>query len=673
MHSGDLVVGKIGRYEVVSELGRGAMGVVYRALDPNIGRTVALKTLRLDVHGLQLDDMMRRFKNEARAAGAMNHPNIVTIYDADESEGLFYIAMEFVEGDTLQSLMLEKRLIAPEQVVDITRQVCAGLDYAHSLKVIHRDIKPANIMITPQNTAKIMDFGIAKAVGTMTSSGQVLGTPNYMSPEQVRGLDLDGRSDLFSFGVVLYEMVTGEKPFSGENVATIIYKIVNEEPIPPHNLNAGVHPAISDIITRILNKNPEERYQNGAALARDMENYRSAGNPEVVTSVLPADAYAQAAAKRIQWPTQANGTLAGMQAKTAPAPAGTSSRANKQTMPPAQPSAPVPGKKRSAKLALAMLSAVLAVTIAYQVKHYRKIGSTVPPIARVQSATPRPTTPFPATANPQSEPASDDSTNTPAEDVDTKPATTKTKSVEKASSKGQIDLHIDSDPRGASVQIDGTFLADWITPFTAPGLTPGMHRIVFTKRGYEQKGEDFEVSPRNTSLSEKLSAAASSLSVSSEPAGASIDIDAIPTGKVTPAQLTVTPGDHRVVVHKDGYHSAEVLAYVDDGQTFSFAPLLNPMSSRDAGNTNPLTARLGRLFGGGVPAGKGMIDFRTNPPGARILVNGAEARIATPAHAPMAPGDYTITLVEPGYKPVQQNVHVEAGRRVNIDLQLEPQ
>lgn len=650
------------------------MGVVYRALDPNIGRTVALKTLRLDVHGLQLDDMMRRFKNEARAAGAMNHPNIVTIYDADESEGLFYIAMEFMEGDTLQSLMLEKRVIAPEQVVDITRQVCAGLDYAHSMKVIHRDIKPANIMITPQHTAKIMDFGIAKSVGTMTSSGQVLGTPNYMSPEQVRGLDLDGRSDLFSFGVVLYEMVTGEKPFSGENVATIIYKIVNEEPIPPHNLNAGVHPAISDVITRMLRKDPAERYQNGAALAQDMENYRSAAEPEVITSVLPANVYAQAAAaaKKVQSPSHGTGIVAAAQTNKAPAVAD-SKFTPKQTAPLGQTSAPVPGSNHNARIALTMFSVVLALVIGYGVKHRRKPAATPPPIAQIQSTRATPAVAATTDAAPQAEPASDDDSNSNQADAAAKPATAKAKSEDKASGKTLIDLHIDSDPSGALVQIDGTFLADWVTPFTAPGLAPGMHRIVFTKRGYTQKGEDFEVSPRNTSLSERLSAAGSSLSVSSQPAGASIDIDDIPTGKVTPAQITVSPGDHRVAVHKDGYHTADVLAYVDDGQIFSFAPVLNPMTSRDAGNSHPLTARLGKLFGGGVPAGKGMIDFRTNPPGARILVDGAEARIATPAHAPMPPGDYTITLVEPGYKPVQQKVHLEAGRRVNIDIQLEPQ
>lgn len=189
-------VENIGRYKVVEELGKGAMGVVYKATDPNIGRTVALKTMRLDVHGLAHDEMLGRFRNEARAAGTLNHPNIVTIYDAGEHDGVFYIAMEFIEGRSLQDLLNERRAISVEQVLSITRQVCAGLDYAHQHGVIHRDVKPANIMITANGTAKIMDFGIAKAGGSMTSTGQVLGTPNYMAPEQIKGKTLDGRSDL---------------------------------------------------------------------------------------------------------------------------------------------------------------------------------------------------------------------------------------------------------------------------------------------------------------------------------------------------------------------------------------------------------------------------------------------------------------------------------------------
>ncbi|HEY6252198.1 MAG TPA: serine/threonine-protein kinase, partial [Candidatus Angelobacter sp.] len=277
----------VGRYEIIGELGRGAMGVVYKAQDPTIGRTVALKTMRLDVHGLETEDVLRRFKNEARAAGLLNHPNIVTIYDAGEQDGMFYIAMEFIEGTTLQQILVDKHILPPEEVIQICRDVGRALDYAHANGIIHRDIKPANIMITPGGTVKIMDFGIAKAGGGMTSTGQVLGTPNYMSPEQVKGKLLDGRSDLFSFGVVLYEMITGEKPFVGQNVTTIIYKIVHENPTAPRDLDVSIHPGMSLVVTKALAKLPDERYQSGSELSQDMENYKSVGSSLNPTAVLP--------------------------------------------------------------------------------------------------------------------------------------------------------------------------------------------------------------------------------------------------------------------------------------------------------------------------------------------------------------------------------------------------
>src|SRR5258708_32901674 len=235
------------------------MGFVYKAKAPSIGRIVALKTMRLDVHGLEAEDMLRRFRNEAQAVGVLNHPNVVTIYDAAEQDKIFYIAMEFIEGTTLHQLLTQKRVLSTEEIIRLSRQIGAGLDYAHSHGIIHRDIKPANIMITPSGSVKIMDFGIAKTGGSVTSTGQVLGTPNYMSPEQVKGKTLDGRSDLFSFGVVLYEMLTGEKPFAGEIATTIIYKIVNQNPIAPREVDVRGHPGLSPVATKALAKSTEER------------------------------------------------------------------------------------------------------------------------------------------------------------------------------------------------------------------------------------------------------------------------------------------------------------------------------------------------------------------------------------------------------------------------------
>src|SRR3954471_2972635 len=197
--------------------------------------------------------------------------------------------MEYLEGDTLQALMADKHRISTEHILEIAKQVAAGLDYAHSMKVVHRDIKPANIMISRQKVAKIMDFGISKSVDTLTRTAHILGTPYYMSPEQVMGLVLDGRSDLFSFGVVLYELATGARPFGGDTVATIIYKIINEIPLPPSELQMAVHPGLSAVITRCLEKRVEDRYQTGAEVAADLENFSSLHSCEQPATRSPSD------------------------------------------------------------------------------------------------------------------------------------------------------------------------------------------------------------------------------------------------------------------------------------------------------------------------------------------------------------------------------------------------
>lgn len=673
-------VEKIGRYEIVGELGRGAMGLVYRAIDPNIGRTVALKTLRLDVGGLEHDELIRRFRYEARAAGLMNHPNIVTIYDADEVDGLFYIAMEYLEGETLQALMMENRVLSAERIVDITRQVAAGLDYAHQMKVIHRDIKPANIMITRQNVAKIMDFGISKAAGNMTSGSQVLGTPNYMSPEQVRGHELDGRADLFSFGVVLYEMATGERPFAAQNVTTIIYKIINENPIAPGELEMTLHPGMSAVISKCLTKNPNDRYQSGAELVRDMDNYRSLGSDGDITSVLPPMPEV-ATTQSIQKTNNASTGIGSGSQGAAVAPALATQSSATKTAPVAAASAVAnPRKAPVTLLVLIVLAIVAAGATLYQLRHRQhgiaqkpsepalSVATTVPD---KQSSNPQQTSPGQAhsvDSKPAVTPASD--TKAPAKTPVKKPAE---HAAEPASVAGKVEIRFTSNPAGAFVQIDGKSSSAWLTPFTISELAPGTHQVIFTKQGYSIETRKLEIGPKNSSYNLDLVQMTTALSVNSDPPGASIEIDGRDTNKVTPAQIPVAEGDHKIVLRLDGYHSAGTQATVTKGQIFSFFPTLNPGDARQAGNTNPVTNRLGKIFGGGFRGGKGMIDFVTTPPGAKIYIQGRAMAFATPAHVPIPEGDYRIEFREPGYKPVQQNVHVEAGKNSRVVVTLDPQ
>jgi eukaryotic-like serine/threonine-protein kinase len=296
-------ISRIGRYEVEKELGHGAMATVYKAVDPIIGRVVAIKTIRLEQgFGLEAEELRQRLYREAQSAGNLNHPNIVTIYDIGEEGDLSYIAMEFVEGETLEGWMQKNRILPVEQTVAIIEQIAAGLDFAGARGITHRDIKPGNVLLTADGRAKIADFGIAKfSTSKMTQTGMIMGTPAYMSPEQALGNPLDGRSDIFSLGVIFYEMLTGERPFSGSNSTTIIYKIVHEAVVPPRNLNVTIHAGIDSIVQRMLAKNPDERYQSCGEVVQDLHNYaalspRVSSKRKAATAAGPAPAAAPAAA-----------------------------------------------------------------------------------------------------------------------------------------------------------------------------------------------------------------------------------------------------------------------------------------------------------------------------------------------------------------------------------------
>src|ERR1700744_6197459 len=249
---------RIGRYKIVRELGRGAMGIVYHAIDPNIGRPVAIKTIQLG--GIRKPDEQERLRErlfrEARSAGILSHPGIVTIYDVEQQGELAYIAMEYVDGPTLDQLLSEPQPLAPNRIFSILSQTAASLDYAHGKGIVHRDIKPANIMIAGDGAAKITDFGIAKVTASeqFTMTGSIVGTPHYMSPEQVQGQPVDGRSDQFSLAVIAYEALTGEKPYTGEHLTTVVYKIVAEEPVAPHRINASLSGPIDNALCKRLAK-----------------------------------------------------------------------------------------------------------------------------------------------------------------------------------------------------------------------------------------------------------------------------------------------------------------------------------------------------------------------------------------------------------------------------------
>jgi eukaryotic-like serine/threonine-protein kinase len=276
-----------GRYEILGKLGEGAMGVVYRARDSAIGRVVALKMLSAEL-GAE-DELHARFRREAEAIGRLSHPNIVTVYDLGQSDGQLYMAMELLEGDDLRSLIEHRVDIPLADRVRILLQICEGLAYAHSRGVVHRDIKPANIVVTSVGRVKILDFGLARVAtrATITRKGMILGTPDYMAPEQAMGKLVDRRSDVFSAGSVFYEFLTGEKPFKGKTLHAVLFQIIQEEPDPVLTLNPELPTRLAAVVHRMLLKDPEKRYQSMDEVGNDLVEMHVALRRSRARSVLP--------------------------------------------------------------------------------------------------------------------------------------------------------------------------------------------------------------------------------------------------------------------------------------------------------------------------------------------------------------------------------------------------
>ena len=515
-------VSRLGRFEVLKEIGQGAMGQVFLANDPKIERQVAIKTIMLPpgTSEQEAHETSQRFLREAQAAGKLLHPNIVTIFDVGEEGGVSFIAMEFIEGQTLERFTRGGSLLPLGRVLDLMAQAAGALDYAHQRKVVHRDIKPANLMVLNDGTLKVTDFGLAKnPSANLTQAGVLLGTPSYMSPEQIQGHEIDGRSDLFSLGVVLYELLTGLRPFEGESISTIIYKVLYEDPRPPAACNPVLPPDLNVVLARALAKDPARRYATGADLVTALQKALSDLPAEALARPLPGGARpgtagaAPATLRRERGP-------GGRPVRPNGGKGGRGGALPVSSQPRATMLAHHPGKIAAVML-LGVLAVVLFPRLANRLDHSGRGG---------------PDRPLPG------------GLNLSAAVIGAAPA------VPVAPAGRQVVIQVATIPHGGTIYLDTILLAE--PQIVLSSLDAQPHDIV-ARAGCRQATAEMtaaDLESFNGPLVMEMQPRREEVTIASEPAGARIEIDGRNTGKITPASLPIDGCAERSLrLVKEGY------------------------------------------------------------------------------------------------------------------------
>src|SRR5688572_3967946 len=550
---------RIGRYEVLEEIGRGAMGVVYLAHDPTIDRQVAIKTIQTMEHLPRADaqDMRERFEREARAAGKLQHPGIVTIYDVGEHEGRCYITMEYIDGSTLEPHTRKEELLPVSMVMSLIVQACDALDYAHQQRVVHRDIKPGNMMLLRTGRLKITDFGLAKnPASQLTQDGVLIGTPNYMSPEQITGRPLDGRSDLFSLAAVMYELLTGDHPFSGDTVTTIMYRILHEVPPMPHMINPRVPPPVGRVLTRALEKDPTQRFQNGQEMARALQGRA------VAQAVAQAAAVGGMGGGVIPMVHSSRSTGARAQAGTGVIDSG---EWDTNRMPAIRPGAAGDVSEAAApRTTSSVRPRRVAVSSARKAVRNIAIGlGALTLILMLPRTTPleddwgsAPSRPLPWRSAGMAAPSIPAVTLPGGKPPAAGAAPAAAAATETAATTETVAIPIRTSPPGGRIYLDDVELPDGVARLPRGDNAP--HTVVAENDCFIEK-VTWRRSQGSSLVVELKTAKVSSLPVASNPAGAAIKLDGKPTGLKTPADVPIAVcGEHVVALSLEGFKDVQM-------------------------------------------------------------------------------------------------------------------
>jgi serine/threonine protein kinase len=629
-------VQQIGRYQVIERLGRGAMGVVYRALDPRIGRTVAIKSIRLGEISdpSELKRLRDRLEREARSAGALSHRNIVTVYDILEEEKLVHLFMEYVNGPSLEKMLSERKMPSKEDILEFLRQVATGLDYAHRVGIVHRDVKPSNLMLhfekgTREQVAKITDFGVAKFVSQqMTQAGSMMGTPNYMAPEQIEGSQVSGQTDQFALAAVTYEVLTSEKPFVADYLPTLFFRIVREEPQPAMEVNPLLSPHISDVLQKGLAKKPADRFETCTqflnALANACESHPGwsppypMGNLEIpaIEEPEPAGIYVDAAASAMSAglanPASAETVQIGAQDR----PAMSAPNPPRFGMPAAAPPPPPPPPKEESpfilpyelpasrrrdwdeeeepesslpvwrKIAIAIIICAMAAAGFVIYRNYMGVGESAESTAQTDTSASTAATPPPSAAPAPNQPVSRPAPPATSE----KPSATPTPQAEEpakqptnlastdtaqlpgvAPSKPAVTqgrVQFTSDPSQAEVVVDSDPSKTCHTPCSLT-LSPGRHTLTMTAPSYGVAHRIIQV-PDTRDVFVPLAQNIGIVQMDSIPSGSTVYVDGRMLGQ-TPTTLKLTAGPHQVrLMNGSRSHQETIQVNAESLQQFTF-------------------------------------------------------------------------------------------------------
>lgn len=562
-------VQQVGRYRIQGELGRGAMGIVYRALDPAIGRTVAVKTIRLGdfQDPAERARLRERLFREARSAGVLSHPNIVTIYDIAEENDTAYVFLEFVDGQTLEQMLAAPEPLDRERLIDILRQTAAALDYAHQKGIVHRDIKPANIMVSVDGQAKITDFGVAKIVSQqMTQAGTILGTPNYMSPEQIQGAQVDGRSDQYSLAVIAYEMLTGEKPHSADSLPTLLFKIAKEEPPPARRLNPTLGSEVDVVLGRALAKDPAERYRTCSEFVSALA---------IAVGATPSWApLKRGSVASLETVVTSSGTPGAAARESTPSGSAEldSSKLVTVTMPTRERRRPLEESESSpVRAALVILAGVaLAGFGIFAYRQYTAESEPAPAGAVKSEALPAEPARPPAAVPPPAR-----SPNPPKQVEHRTEAAVKTPAGRAAApratqpavaSPAEYSVALRSEPAGATVVSETG--ASCRTPCSLL-LREGRHLLTVSAAGYRVGSRSIQV-PEDLEVSIALERMTGTLAVVSNPPGATIFVNGQKRPEVTPAKVELPVGSYKISVVLEGRTPSEETVQIRDKTLTTF-------------------------------------------------------------------------------------------------------